>query len=99
NITQNVVDAIEAVPEMASGSFSAVVHDPPTMALGGALYSEDFYRELRRVLSRGGKLFHYICDPHSNLGKRQWPGVMKRLKQAGFTRIERHPEAYGVTAT
>jgi predicted methyltransferase len=98
NIQQLIGDTGELLSDFPSGSFSAVIHDPPTMSLGGELYSEDFYRELKRVLVRGGKLFHYISDPDSNLGKRQWPGVMRRLAQAGFTRTERHPAAYGVTA-
>lgn len=99
NITQIIGDSVEVIPEMPSGSFSAVIHDPPTMSLGGELYSEDFYKELRRVLSRNGRLFHYICDPDSSLGKKLWPGVIRRLNAAGFKRIERHPEAYGLTAT
>jgi predicted methyltransferase len=99
NITQIIGDTLDEIVEMPSGSFSAIIHDPPTLALGGALYSEDFYGELRRVLARGGKVFHYICDPTSNLGKKLWPGVFKRLHAAGFKKVERHPEAYGVTAT
>jgi predicted methyltransferase len=98
NIQQIIGDALDVIPDLPSGGFDAVIHDPPTLALGGELYSEDFYRELKRVLSRGGRLFHYICDPDSNVGKRLWPGVMKRLGQAGFRSIERHPAAYGVTA-
>jgi predicted methyltransferase len=98
NITQIVGDTLEEVPKLPSSSFTAIIHDPPTMALGGELYAEDFYRHLRRVLSRGGVLFHYICDPDSHLGKKQWPGVIRRLREAGFSRVDRHPEAYGVTA-
>jgi predicted methyltransferase len=98
NITQLIGDAIEIVAELPSASFSAVIHDPPTMALGGELYSEDFYLDLKRVMTHGGKLFHYICDPTSNLGKRLWPGVIRRLSHAGFKKIERHPNAYGLTA-
>lgn len=98
NIEQIIGDALEVVPQLPSNSFSAVIHDPPTMSLGGELYSEDFYREIKRVMTKGGKLFHYICDPDSGLGKRLWPGVMKRLTNAGFRRLERHPEAYGLTA-
>jgi predicted methyltransferase len=98
NVTQMIGDALEILPELPSVSFSAVIHDPPTMSLGGELYSEDFYRELKRVMTRGGRLFHYICDPDSGLGKRLWPGVMKRLSHAGFGGIERHPQAFGITA-
>jgi uncharacterized protein len=99
NITQIIGDTLDEIVEMPSASFSAIIHDPPTMALGGELYSEDFYREMRRVLSRGGKVFHYICDPTSNLGKKLWPGVFRRLHAAGFKKVDRHPEAFGVTAS
>ncbi|MFI5385892.1 MAG: methyltransferase [Fimbriimonadales bacterium] len=98
NIHQIIGDAAEEIAEMPRGLFSAVIHDPPTMVLGGELYSGEFYCELHRVLNRGGKLFHYICDPDSGIGKRMWPGVIKRLGEAGFRRIERHPEAFGVIA-
>ena len=69
------------------------------MALGGELYSGAFYRELRRVLSRNGRLFHYIGDPDSAYGRNTTRGVMRRLQEAGFTRITRRPEAFGVVAT
>lgn len=98
NITQIIGDALEEVPKLSAGTFGAIIHDPPTMALGGDLYSVDFYRQLRRVLNKGGKLFHYISDPDSPLGKKQWPGVIRRLRENGFDRVERHPEAYGITA-
>jgi hypothetical protein len=33
--------------------------------LAGELYSGAFYRELYRILKRGGRFFHYIGDPDS----------------------------------
>lgn len=99
NIRQIVGDAFEEVAELPSGSFSAVIHDPPTMSLGGELYSEEFYRRLHRILNRRGKLFHYIGDPDSGLGHRVYPGVMRRLSAAGFHQVRRNPEAYGLTAS
>ena len=98
NIRQVIGDAADEIPNFEIGSFAGVIHDPPTMSLGGDLYSEDFYRQLHRILKRGGRLFHYISDPDSHLGKKLWPGVIKRLGQAGFKRVERHPAAYGVSA-
>ncbi len=98
NITQMIGDASELIGDMPAGSFSAVLHDPPTIALGGELYSEALYRQLLRVLSRGGRLFHYVGDPDSGYGARITPGVMKRLASAGFVRVQRATEAFGVTA-
>lgn len=98
NIQQLIGDAAEIVPTLAAASFARIVHDPPQLSLAGHLYSEDFYRELRRVLARGGRLFHYIGDPKSPFGSRTTSGVMRRLHDAGFARVVRRPEAFGVVA-
>ncbi|MFY9234433.1 MAG: methyltransferase domain-containing protein [Fimbriimonadaceae bacterium] len=93
-----VGDAAEYVAGQPAGSFSAVIHDPPTIQFAGELYSLAFYRELKRVLARSGKLFHYVGDPHSAHGAKVTGGVVRRLAEAGFKRIERQPEAFGLTA-
>lgn len=97
-ITQMLGDACEVVPTLASDNFHRVVHDPPTFALAGELYSSAFYRELYRVLKRGGRLFHYVGDPESKASGGVTRGVLKRLQEAGFSRVVRHAEAYGVVA-
>ena len=97
-ITRLLGDACEVVPEFASESFSRIVHDPPTFSLAGELYSGVFYRELYRVLKRGGRLFHYIGDPNSKASGGVTRGVLRRLQEAGFARVVRRPEAYGVVA-
>jgi uncharacterized protein len=98
-IQRIIGDAADEVCQMPSGSFTRILHDPPTMALGGELYSGAFYRELRRLLTRNGRLFHYIGDPASAYGRNTTRGVMRRLQEAGFTRVTRRPEAFGVVAT
>jgi uncharacterized protein len=98
-IRQLMGDAFELVEEMEPGSFSVVIHDPPTSAFAGMLYSEEFYRRLLRVLSRRGRMFHYTGDPDSDLGRRTTEGVIKRLHAAGFPRVKRHPEAFGLMAS
>jgi predicted methyltransferase len=97
-ITQVMGDAYEVVPTLASESFQRIIHDPPTFSLAGELYSGVFYRELYRVLKRGGRLFHYIGDPNSKASGGVTRGALKRLQEAGFTRVVRRPEAYGVVA-
>jgi predicted methyltransferase len=92
-------DCAEVIEGFDDGEFSAILHDPPTFQLGGELYAESFYRQLNRVLSRDGKLFHYVGDPDSGLGQRMTQGVIKRLREAGFTRVTRKPEAFGVLAS
>jgi uncharacterized protein len=98
NIQQRIGDAADILPTLAGASFARIVHDPPQLSLAGHLYSADFYRELRRVLVRGGRLFHYIGDPASPFGGRTTSGVMRRLHDAGFARVARRPEAFGVVA-
>ncbi|HKV57089.1 MAG TPA: methyltransferase domain-containing protein [Ktedonobacteraceae bacterium] len=97
-IKQVMGDACEVVPTFAGESFDRIIHDPPTFALAGELYSGAFYRELHRVLKRGGRLFHYVGDPDSKASGGVTRGVMRRLQEAGFSRVARRSEAYGVVA-
>ena len=97
-IEQVMGDSYEVVPTFPNESFSRVLHDPPVFSLAGELYSGVFYRQLYRILKRGGRLFHYIGDLNSKSSGTVTRGVLKRLQEAGFTRIVRRPEAYGVVA-
>ncbi|HUG17030.1 MAG TPA: methyltransferase domain-containing protein [Thermomicrobiales bacterium] len=97
-IQQIVGDACDEVEQFADGTFSRIIHDPPALSLAGELYSGAFYRQLFRVLRRNGRLFHYIGDPASASGRNTTSGVIRRLKESGFTRVERRPEAFGVVA-
>ncbi len=97
-IQQIMGDAFEVVPTFASDSFSAILHDPPVFSLAGELYSGAFYRELYRILKRGGKLFHYIGNLDSKSSGTVVRGALKRLQESGFTRVVKRPEAFGVVA-
>lgn len=97
-IEQIVGDAFEIVPSFEDGVFSCILHDPPMPSLAGELYSGEFYRDCWRVLRRNGKLFHYIGDPDSKSGARTTKGVVRRLQEAGFTRVAPKPQAFGVAA-
>ncbi|MFT5721535.1 MAG: putative methyltransferase [Motiliproteus sp.] len=89
----------ELIVTMASASFDAVVHDPPRFSLAGELYGEVFYREIFRVLRRGGRLFHYTGNPHLlTKGSSFVDGVVRRLKAAGFTKVVRVERLMGVSA-
>lgn len=98
-IRQLIGDSYELVPEFPPESFSRIIHDPPIFSLAGELYSGVYYRELFRILRRGGKLFHYIGNLESKGSGGVARGAIRRLQESGFTRIERHPEAFGVVAT
>ncbi|HUT36234.1 MAG TPA: SAM-dependent methyltransferase [Planctomycetota bacterium] len=84
---------IDVIPEdvtaylggQPSGSFDAVVHDPPHISRAGELYGRDFYFELSRVLTATGKLYHYVGEPHSRRGQRGiHEGVAERLTNVRF---------------
>lgn len=91
-------DSAELIRTLETGSFSAVLHDPPAVNLAGELYAEAFYAEVWRVLGRGGRFFHYIGDPNSASGARTTKGVVRRLQSAGFGRVAQKTEAFGVLA-
>src|SRR5207302_839468 len=89
-------DSFELVQTFDDGAFSRVLHDPPMFNLAGELYSAAFYRQLYRVLTRDGRLYHYIGNPESPSGRRVTGGVVRRLHDAGFSRVLHRPEAFGV---
>lgn len=91
-------DVVELIQGFDSRSFDTVIHDPPTKALAGEMYSLRFYVDLWRVLQHRGRLFHYVGDPSSGLGARTTEGVIRRLYEAGFKKVVRRPEAFGVVA-
>lgn len=97
-IQQIMGDAYEVVPTFANESFDRIIHDPPVFSLAGELYSKTFYQQLYRILKRGGRLFHYIGDLNSKSSGTVTRGALKRLQEAGFARVVRRPEAYGVVA-
>ncbi|MBL8147108.1 MAG: methyltransferase domain-containing protein [Anaerolineae bacterium] len=96
NIERRLGDSSELIDEFDDAMFDRILHDPPTLALAGDLYSGAYYRELYRLLKRGGRLFHYIGDLNSPSGQRTSRGVIERLGAAGFRNIAKRPEAFGV---
>jgi hypothetical protein len=98
-ITQRLGDCFDVVQELPGAAFDRVIHDPPAFSLAGHVYSRAFYQELYRVLRHRGRLFHYIGNPASPSGKSVTQGVVRRLKDAGFTRVEPAPRAFGVVAS
>ena len=97
-IEQRVGDSFDLIQDLEDESFSRIIHDPPMFSLAGELYSGEFYRHLYRVLGRKGRLFHYIGDLSSRSGRNVVKGVARRLQEAGFSRIVRKPDAFGVVA-
>ena len=95
NIQPLIGDSADLVDIFSDETFDTVIHDPPTFALAGDLYSLTMYRGLFRVLKPGGRLFHYIGNPDSQYGATIGRGVVTRLRRAGF-RVTPKERAFGV---
>jgi predicted methyltransferase len=91
-------DASELISTFKPGEFDCIIHDPPAQCLAGDLYSGAFYKQAFRVLSLRGRMFHYIGNPESQSGSRTTKGVVRRLMEAGFARVEPRSKAFGVAA-
>ena len=90
-------DAFDVIEAFPVGFFDYVVHDPPRFSHAGHLYSGEFYDRLFRVLREGGRVFHYTGEPGSRYRRVDLRrGVMRRLRQAGFTGAEYFREIFGV---
>lgn len=78
-------DVAQLVLELGSGSYDAILHDPPRFGVAGELYSQSFYGHLARLLVRGGQLFHYTGTPNKLTSNRDVPTeIANRLRAAGF---------------
>lgn len=97
-IERLIGDAVEVLPTFEDDSFDVVIYDPPAQAMSGELYTLEVYQQLRRILRRKGKLYHYIGDPESKESGRLFKGVMKRLREAGYGTVKPVKFAYGVVA-
>ncbi|HOD39258.1 MAG TPA: methyltransferase domain-containing protein [Candidatus Wallbacteria bacterium] len=94
-IKSNLASVYDEIFKFEDSRFDAIIHDPPRFSLAGELYSADFYKEAHRVLRHGGKMFHYIGDPHSSFGKKHYAGINMRLREAGFDTVVYHKN-YGI---
>lgn len=97
-VEQRIGDTAALIASLPDGQYAAILHDPPTVALAGDLYGSAFYRELFRVLRRGGTLFHYVGNLSSKQGGTVARGVQRRLRAAGFNPVTARPEAFGLLA-
>jgi hypothetical protein len=97
-ITQIVGDVFDEIEAFEDQAFARIIHDPPAFNLAGDLYSGAFYRQLFRVLRRGGRLFHYIGNLESKSGRTVSRGAARRLREAGFSRVVQRPQAFGLLA-
>jgi predicted methyltransferase len=96
HIRQSIGDSSEEIRTFEDGLFSRIIHDPPAFSLAGELYSATYYRHLYRVLRPRGRLFHYVGDLDSRSGRNIVRGVVRRLQEAGFSRVVRRKAAFGL---
>jgi predicted methyltransferase len=99
-ITSIIGDSLEEIQAFDDKQFARIIHDPPVFSLAGELYSAQFYQQAFRVLQARGRLFHYIgsLDSKSRQNNAVARGAMRRLREAGFSRVVRRPRAFGVVA-
>lgn len=97
-IQQLYGNAADVVPTLPDGEFDRIVHDPPTFALAGELFSREFYGHLLRILKPKGRLYHYIGDPASKSAGNVARGAVTRLKEAGFGGVVIDYDAHGIVA-
>jgi predicted methyltransferase len=91
-------DVTTLVKRLPDDYFTKVIHDPPRFTRStGDLYSLEFYRELYRVLKRGGMLFHYTGEPRIHRPS-ILKGIKDRLSRAGFRVLGFDREAMGFVA-
>lgn len=97
-ITQRIGDSFDVVKEFDDNQFLRIIHDPPMFSLSGHLYSREFYTQLYQVLGNSGRLFHYIGNPDTRAGQSMTRSVIRHLREVGFSRVLRRPQAFGVVA-
>ncbi len=85
------IDVIKAIMKIDDNKFDLILHDPPNVKIEGDLYSLNFYKELYRVLKRGGTLYHFVGGgrvPHEYKVD-YTKGAINRLLEAGFRKVSK----------
>ena len=96
NIIVKRGDISRHIYKFKDGFFDCIIHDPPTFKLAPALYSQEFYRELQRVLRRGGRFFHYTPLYGIKRGQFFPAKIKKNLTKTGFKIISFSPAKGGI---
>ena len=75
----------EKIKELPDNSIDVIIHDPPRFSHAPELYSSEFYKEIKRVLRPGGRLFHYVGSVGKSRRRDISKDTMKRLSSLGFS--------------
>jgi hypothetical protein len=98
NINIRNADASKEIKKFPDRSFGNIACDPPRFPNGAELYSNNFFKELYRVLKYGGKLYFYTGYPSRAKNKRRRvfvENVGKRLISVGFKKVEWNEKTTG----
>jgi len=99
SIEQQHGDIETVITTFETGTFDAIIHDPPRFSLAGELYGISFYKELKRVLKPRGTLFHYTGNPYSaKQGNSFVTAATNRLLEAGFKKVTPEKKLMGIKA-
>jgi len=93
-------DITQYIGTLSDQSFDAIIHDPPRFTSAtGELYGKAFYTQLFRVMKQSSRLFHYTGSPKKiNHQDRFIKNAMKRLEQAGFSKVVFNDHLQGIHA-
>lgn len=81
-IDKLITSCAKAIVDFDDDYFDCIIHDPPRFSLAGELYGEEFFWQMARVLSDGGKLCFYTGDPYrTGRGRKFVEGIEKRLRK------------------
>ncbi|HIH24360.1 TPA: methyltransferase domain-containing protein [Candidatus Woesearchaeota archaeon] len=99
NIEQVNGDVCEYAKTCDVATFDAIILDGGTPRSSGNFFSQTNYDEMRRILKKGGTLYHYLPD-HGMTRGRDFPAeVIARLRKAGFSKVERYAKENYVVAS
>jgi predicted methyltransferase len=94
-----IFNAVESfVEETPNEKFDAIMHDPPSLKIAPELYSRGLYKNFYRILKNKGKLCHYIGRPGVKRGIDFEKKTIRRLREAGFSRIIKNEKAQSLLA-
>ncbi|MEM4182151.1 MAG: methyltransferase [Candidatus Pacearchaeota archaeon] len=74
-------DVSKEVKNFSSEFFDVIIHDPPTFKMAPELYSEDFYKKLKKVLKVCGRLWHYCPNPGKMKANNFKDNLKKKLRK------------------
>ncbi|MCX6706837.1 MAG: methyltransferase [Candidatus Woesearchaeota archaeon] len=92
-------DVSKGIKKFKDESFDKIIHDPPTFRISPDLYYPAFYKQLYRVMKKGGILYHYAPNPGKTKGNEFYKLIIRTLMESTkFKDIEYHEASSGIRA-